>query len=224
MPFGGGPVVVLYKSSDAFSNPRGLAVDARNGRLFWAQGGALLTSTLQGGNVVVAVARAPDSFVTDIQVDPVAKQMYWADNGTDTIYRADYDCILAAAVPLGVAMPSVPASCIVDAVKLYSNPDAFSNPVGLAIDVDAGLMFWGERHDVMVASITGAQPRVLIPGTADNFPTAASLDRVHRRLFWTDNGSDAVSSVDYTGANLKVLYVNPDRYSNPMGVAVVPGD
>jgi DNA-binding beta-propeller fold protein YncE len=67
----------------------------------------------------------------------------------------------------------------------------------------------------------GGDPKVVVAGTTmQNYPTALAVDTMSKRLFWTDNVTDALSAVSYDGAGAIALATATDLYANPAGVAV----
>jgi DNA-binding beta-propeller fold protein YncE len=108
--YDGSSVETLYHNADPFSNPRGLAVDERQDRIFWAEGQVVRAAKLDGTGVVTV---ATGSFPTNTAVEPTTRKLYFTDNGTDTIQRANYD---GSAVEV-----------------IYTNPDSGANPRGIVI-------------------------------------------------------------------------------------------
>lgn len=109
--YAGGSSTLLYQSSNPLSNPRGLAIDLPNGKLFWAEGADVKTASLDGTLVTTPVAGAAPSAPSAVAVDPKAKRIYWTDTGTDAVHSAPYS--------------GSPAQ------KLF---DGANDPVGIAVD------------------------------------------------------------------------------------------
>ncbi|MHB8878334.1 MAG: NHL repeat-containing protein [Myxococcaceae bacterium] len=204
--FDGGARAALYTAGDRFLNPGGVAVDVPHGRLFWAEGGTVVSSDLDGHDVATLITATPGvNYASDVAVDPCAAQLYWADQGTDTINRSD---------SLGDQR-----------LVLYTNPDPTSNPRGVAVDRIHGKLFWADGFDIRAANLDGSQPAVIVPGGFQvNYPTAIALSVGRELIYWTDNGTDTVSVPTYAGTDVRVLFQSSDRYSNPRGIAVDPGN
>jgi len=94
---------VLYVSAGA--NPTAVAIDATAGRLYWMEPFALKMAKLDGTE---AKTIHTVSFGTGIAIDGKAGKIYFSDNGSDQIVRANLD-------------GSSPTS-------LYTNPVPTSNP------------------------------------------------------------------------------------------------
>lgn len=183
-------------------NPAGIAIDGARGKMFWAEGANVRSANLDGTQVAVVIAgQAP----TSVALDSAAQRLYWTDSGTDSINRVDYGGT--------------------NAMVLSTALDPASNPRGLAIDVDNGRLFWGEGANVRSCALDGTQATTLvagIPGT--NAPGAVAVDTRRRLLYWTDTGTDAAHTAPYSGASPRVLFQNSDRFANPQGIAVEPGE
>jgi DNA-binding beta-propeller fold protein YncE len=111
----GSNVVELYRSADAFNNPRGVAIDPGVGYLFWSEGNHVYRAALDGSGVTKIVAGMSDqNFPESLAVDAVRHRIYWTDNGTDGLYVADES---GANLQL-----------------LFQSSDAYSNPAAVAVD------------------------------------------------------------------------------------------
>jgi len=202
--YDGTGLTVLYTSADRFSNPSAVAIDVAHGKLFWTEGSDVRSANLDGTQVATIVAGGAGHFPTGLALDAAHQMLYWTDNGTDTVKRADY----AGANP----------------VVLYQSADAFSNPRGLAVDLGAGKLFWAEGADLRSCNLDGSQLAMVVQGTAEvDCPDAVALDPVDQLVYWTDNGADAVRVTGYSGGVPRTLFTNPDRFSNPQGIAFDPG-
>ncbi len=111
--YSGGDVQVLHTASDASANPTGVAVDAANNTLFWAEGSNVMRAALDGTGAVAVIPGTSHNFPTGVAVDVNAQVFYWTDNGTDAVSSAHYDGT--------------------NVLTLYTNPDAYSNPNGVAV-------------------------------------------------------------------------------------------
>ena len=195
--YDGTGATVLYTSTDPLSNPTGLAVDPSHGKIFWAEGANVRSSSLDGSLVKTVIAgTAPSS----VALDPLTQRVYWTDNGSDTVNRVDYSGANRAV--------------------LYTALDATSNPRGLAIDLTNSKLFWAEGSDIRSCNLDGTQLSTPVTGIV---PDAVALDPGRKLLYWSDNGTDSVHVAPYSGTPPRELFHNPDKFSNPQGVAVDPG-
>ncbi len=203
--YDGSGVTVLYSSTNALSNPTGLAIDVAHGKLFWAEGSNVRSSALDGSQLANVITGTATNLPTSVALDPVTSRVYWTDNGTDTVNRADYSGA--------------------NATVLYTAADATANPRGLAIDLAAGKLFWAEGAVIRSSLLDGTFVTTAVSGVASkNTPDAVAVDPTRKLLYWTDNGTDAVHVAPYSGGIPKALFQNPDKFSNPQGIAVDPGN
>ena len=160
--------------------------------LYWTEANLVRASRLDGSGVVTI---ATGGFPTGIAVDAASCKVYWADNETDSITRANLDG----------SLPQV----------VYSNADPFSNPNGIAVDDDAGKIFWTESNVVKWAGLDGSSPAVLYTAS---FPTGVSV--ASGAVFFTDNMTESMSRGDYAGHAPTVFTLSTDAFSNPSAVAI----
>ncbi len=199
---------VLFTSADAFSNPQGLAVDSAHGLVFWAEGGRVMRAPLDGGASETFIPAASNSYATSVALDAPGGLVYWTDNGTDSINRV--------------------ASDGSGRTVLHSASNGQANPGALAIDVGAGLMFWGEGAGLWSAPLDGGAASTVVAGTVNvTAVTGIAVDPEARQLYWTDNGTDALTRASYDGSGQVRLYSSPawspgggGNPTNPQGVAL----
>ncbi len=199
--YDGTAATVLYTSADKLANPTGLAVDPSHGSLFWAEGANVRSCRLDGTGVTTVVAGQANHQPSSVALDPASQRIYWTDIGTDAIRRADYNGANSTAI--------------------YSALDSKANPRGLAVDVANNKLFWAEDLAIRSSALDGSQVTTIVAGVVGmNAPDAIALDPVRRLLYWTDNGTDAVHVAGYSGTPARVLFQNPDKFSNPQGIAI----
>lgn len=160
--------------------------------------------------------------VQDLVVDPVNEYIYWTDSGADTVNRRSLN---------GTGTTEV----------LYSG---LINPYGIALDANAGTLFWTEWGDssngydffIQSANLNGTgSPVSLISfdGTSGGTPVYASLDvdPAAEKIYFTGEGSyTQVKTMDYNGRNVQnfttpsgsQIYGNLIDVSTTANLAVVP--
>lgn len=81
---------------------------------------------------------------------------------------------------------------------------AGENPTGLAVDPQAGFLFWGDswRNGVFRARLDGSDVRQL---AFSNSPRSLDVDAASRLLYWSDAGVGAVSSISYEGGQSQAI-------------------
>jgi len=161
--------------------------------LYWTENDVVRAMRLDGSNVATV---AKGAFPTGVAVDMTGKKLYWADNGSDTISRSNLDG----------SKPEV----------VYTSPDRFGNPHGVAVDGVAGMLFWTESSAVKSASLDGTGMAVAY---TRSYPTGVAVSGAGD-LFFTDNTTDTVSRGSYDAQPAVTLFTAADSFDNPTSVAV----
>jgi DNA-binding beta-propeller fold protein YncE len=129
----------------------GLAVDELHHKLYWtasvtSETGQILRANLDGSSVEVVVT--DHGRPARIALDPMGRKVYWTDYVLDLVARANFD---------GTGVEN-----------LYV-VGANLNPDGIALDLDAGKVYWGQSTDynrakIMRMNLNGANPEDLVSG------------------------------------------------------------
>jgi DNA-binding beta-propeller fold protein YncE len=177
--------------------PDGLAVDVAAGHLYWtnmgnpkANDGTLFRSDLDGGNLTTIVAPGGTFTPKQLQIDKPSGKLYWSDREGMRVMRANLD---------GSSIET-----LIDTSKGDSRPgvDATKWCVGIAIDADAGKLYWSQKGgdnagegSILRANLDiprGQSPtdRTDIELLYDKLPEPIDLDLdfQSRLLYWTDRG------------------------------------
>ncbi len=126
-------------------------------------------------------------------LDVAGGKMYFADNGTDSIYRADLD---------GENLQT-----------LITNQDTpISFPADVELDLGARKIYWSDPtlDKISRADFDGNNIETLYTGLSN--PYFFDLDTVNGEIYWAENNAEVihVSKMDGTG-HLRNLYVGVDR-------------
>jgi DNA-binding beta-propeller fold protein YncE len=177
--------------------PDGLAVDVAAGHLYWtnmgnpkANDGTLFRSDLDGGNLTTIISPGGTFTPKQLQIDKPNGKLYWSDREGMRVMRANLD--------------GSDIETLVDTSKGDSRPgvDATKWCVGIAIDADAGKLYWSQKGgdnagegSILRASLDiprGQSPtdRKDIELLYDKLPEPIDLDLDFRSrlLYWTDRG------------------------------------
>ena len=206
---------VLYNAPDPSLNPQGLALDVAHGVMFWVQGNNVMKAQLDGSGAAPFIVGTANDYPTAVALDAAGGVVFWADNGSDTVNRINSD---------GSGRQ-----------VLHHASDPYANPSALSVDVTAGLLFWGEGWDLVSAPLSGGALTTVVAGVMEkNTVTGTAVDPAARQVYWTDNGTDALSRSSYDGSGQERLYRStpylptglpdggPDgpNFTNPQGVAL----
>jgi len=177
--------------------PDGLAVDVAAGHLYWtnmgnpkANDGTIFRSDLDGRNLTTIVAAGSTFTPKQLQIDKRSGKLYWCDREGMRVMRANLD--------------GSNIETLVDTSRGDPRPGADASKwcVGIAIDADAGKLYWTQKGDdnagegsILQANLDlpkGQTPsnRTDIELLYDKLPEPIDLDLDlgSRRLYWTDRG------------------------------------
>jgi DNA-binding beta-propeller fold protein YncE len=177
--------------------PDGLAVDVAAGHLYWtnmgnpkANDGTIFRSDLDGRNLTTIVAPGGTFTPKQVQIDKPGGKLYWCDREGMRVMRANLD--------------GSNIETLVDASRGDPRPGADPNKwcVGVAIDADAGKLYWTQKggDNSGEGSILRTNlniPRGQTPANRTDIellydklpePIDLDLDLASRLLYWTDRG------------------------------------
>jgi DNA-binding beta-propeller fold protein YncE len=177
--------------------PDGLAADVAAGHLYWtnmgnpkANDGSIFRSGLNGRNMTTIIAPGDTFTPKQLQIDKPNGKLYWCDREGMRVMRANLD---------GAGIET-----LVDTSQGDPRPgaDPVKWCVGVAIDVDAGKLYWTQKGGdnagdgrILRANLDipkGQTPtnRTDIELLYDKLPEPIDLDLDlgTRMLYWTDRG------------------------------------
>ena len=133
-----------------------------------------------------------------------AAHVYWSDSDAATLWRANGDGS-AASVILPLA--------------------AGAEPRGIAIDEDAGFLYWAENgtNRIRRAELDGAGPQDIIT-TGLGFPADIEIDVAAGKLYWADRDLDIIrrANLDGSGAETIVSVPAPGNTAAPYFLELDP--
>ena len=184
-------------------DPRGIVLDAENGKMYWADAFApeVARANLDGTGFEVLVSTV--SRPVDIALDPVNNKIYWADDGTSSarIQRANLDGTNVEDVATG-----------------------FNDVLTVAVDPSGGKVYWvgddGSGDSMRRADLDGANPETII-ASVSRFTRNLEVEPANAKLYWTvatASGSIQVSNLN--GSNQQE-FLDTGSNSQPRGLALV---
>ncbi|MDE0682597.1 MAG: DUF4955 domain-containing protein, partial [Candidatus Poribacteria bacterium] len=156
-------------------------------------GRATITVTASDGHSSIE-----QTFTITVVAPPSANsKIYWSDNGTDKIQRANID-----------------GSNVED---LVTRP-TLSAPVGIALDISGGKMYWiDETTDkIQRSNLDGSSIEDLIT-TGLDLPSGIALDISSSKMYWMDRGIDKIQRANIDGSNVEDLVTG---LTAPRGIAL----
>ena len=179
-------------------------------KMFWADGGGdIYRADIDGSNPEVIVKGLTSPY--GVALDPVARKVYWTRNavapGTTAIGRANFD-----------------GSGIEGLVKGLDG-----QTTGIALDVDAGKMYWGYVDPyidsiyagmILRADLDGSDVETVVSGLF--FPAGIALDAGAGFLYWTDTGRGTAEGwVGRLSLNTWGVETLLEGLVNPRGLAIL---
>lgn len=197
---GSGAAIILPLAAGA--EPRGIAIDATGGFLYWAENGTnLIRRAGVDGSAPEDIVTAGLGFPADIEIDSAAGKLYWADRDLDVIRRANLDGSGAETVV------SVPAS---------GNNGA---PYFLELDPDHNKLYWSDFDSGAIhrANLDGSSAETFV----SDLDRVRDIEIVNGKIYWTDRDTRLVQRQNLDGTLRETLY-GPSGLVLPHGLALDP--
>ena len=134
-----------------------------------------------------------------VTVDDVNGCVYWTNNNSGEIWRANLDGSSAAPVLTGL-----------------------TTPIGIAVDPSGEKIYWFDdtANELWRADFDGSNAAALIT-TGISTPKALAIDATGGKVYWTDNGSSPglgeIKRADLDGSNVETV---TSGLVNPFGIAL----
>lgn len=162
-------------------NPRFIALDLSQGKMYWTDVGTIKSANLDGSNVASLISGLPCPM--GIGLDTAGRMIYWTDCVTNKIQRSSMD------------NPSVQ-----DVITLSGSLR------GLALDIPRNKMYWTNiaTNTIQRADLNGNNLESLVSGVT--FPHGISLDLSHDKLYWTEE--DRIKRANLDGTGVETLSVS----------------
>lgn len=175
------------------SDPQGVAVDARNGWIYWTDAAGngttgderIQRARLDGTNVqtVLTFDRNNPGNPGDIALDVSAGKMYWANTNpvNSQVQRADLDGSQLEALVANLGAPS-----------------------GLALDLTRGHVYWTDVNAdrIQRADLNGRRVRDVV-ALGRSLPNYLDLDPQGGHLYWTDQ--DEIRRANLDGSSVESI-------------------
>jgi len=227
-----GPGPGLQTIVGGLSDPRGMALDTQNSKMYWTELGlgSIRRANLDGTGVEPVVATS--DMGGGIALDVLAGKLYWSDGtiGAGQIKRANFDgsgietivnsgLFHAAAVSLDLIQQKVYWTDLegnldgngkiqrsnLDGSNIETILTGIDEANGLAVDPVAGKIYWPEltTNRIRRANLDGSSVEDVVVVDLIN-PTTVALDLSAGKIYWTDSlgGPNPVVTNKIERANL----------------------
>ncbi|XP_070533718.1 pro-epidermal growth factor-like isoform X4 [Ptychodera flava] len=187
----GGDPQMLSQSDGAY----GIDYDCTSGYLFWSsvEQNAIFRGKLEDGKITEeeTIVETGVEIPTDVAVDWVNGNVYWADNEHELIASASLDG------------SSVTLDLLGDTER--------RDPLAVAVNPDAGFMYWGYEHRVDLATteygieratLDGANSTILVDGL--DALSGLKYDQYTDQLCWCD-GVSTIECLDLATSEREVV-------------------
>jgi DNA-binding beta-propeller fold protein YncE len=199
-------------SGSPFGNPNGLAVDASAGKIYVADGtgGQAIRVMSENGSGVVSTLVSVGINVSGLVVDALDQLLYFT---TQSATAADDRVMRVSLNGSGLT-------------TLFSGAANFSNPDGLAVDVNAGKIFVADGtggQSIKVGNLNGSGSMTTLLSVGINV-TGLALDEADQLIYFTTSSStpadDRLMPVGYNGTGATTLFSGSSAFSEPTGLAL----
>jgi hypothetical protein len=181
----------------ANAEPRGIAVAAEAGLLYWTENGTnrIRRAGLDGSSPEDVISSGL-GFPADIEIDAAGGKLYWADRDLDVIRRANLD---GTSVETVVNVPA---------------PGNNAAPYFLELDVSAGKIYWSDFDSGVIhrANLDGSLQENFITG----LDRVRDIEVVDDMIYWTDRDARLVQRQRLDGTQRDTLH-GPTGWCFPMG-------
>lgn len=237
----GSEASILYSSSDGLRDPRGIAVNAATGALYIADSD---TNTIYAGdlagNTISPLIQGLSNPADVVLVDDV---LYWANQGSDSISKANLDGTGVVNVLAGL---DAPYYLSVDAVNEHIYWTDFNSGIihragldgsmsgdyitglqrvrDVEVDAAAGKVYWADRNspDIRRQSLDGADVEVLYDSTDGlGRPHGLWLDPDNELIYWTDTTTGDVVRGNLDGIGTPEIVFNGASLNGPWELQLV---
>ena len=172
-------------------------------------------------------------------MDLVAGRMYWTEQGTGTIRRADLDgtngeTLIEAEGPKGIALDVIERKMYWTAKEVGRFSDVgvvqrsnlnganvetlvagLGDPEDIALDLVAGKMYYSVGSRIRRSNLDGSNSEPLVSRVGG--PVEIALDVVEGKMYWADKRHGKIHRSDLDGGNVEEIVTGLVR---PVGIAL----
>ncbi len=185
----------LTTPSSGFGSPRGIAIDAINGRVYWADfnGGSIHRCSLDGSHdqVLVTGLETP----ADMALDTDMGLLYWAETDAHRICR--------------MATDSNHLEVVIDQV---------SEPYYIALDLVHGQLYWSEFNSPTLNRMDLMSNEAEVYLTGLDRVRDIVVEPEQGKVYWADRDSSKIQRANLDGTEIEDLFNASDGLDRPHGL------
>ncbi len=201
-------------------HPKGLIIDAKNGFMYWTNGGQAESKALDGSiqkcqinncsnTVKTIVGEGKTAEPIQLTLDKVNGYIYWSDSARDLVQRSKLD-----------------GSNVETVLVLKAENRSWLQPTGCEIDEESGVLYWAEKSTNRIGRVELANLKLpYTPKKSDyivieglNAPAEIKIDKGQHKIFIADRNSNRILWVSLDGGIPNEI-VNT-KYSRPVGLTL----
>ncbi|HEY3403543.1 MAG TPA: hypothetical protein VGK59_09165 [Ohtaekwangia sp.] len=222
---------VVADNSDGLDTISGIAVDFIGGKVYAVEelNNRIVRFNIDGTGSFEVLYDAEDSvnFPTSIAVHPASNTLYWANSGTGQIKKGSMTGGTASSINFGI--DTVVTYC-------YGLVVDSKNKLIIFSDLARNAGIWYAKTDgTKIDGLNTVLPlfsRASSSGTVLRNPSSIFLDEENKRIYWADEGLNAISVgiyVQYTdtqlaGSSSGLVFDHEDNLDRPDAIAVDNGN
>jgi hypothetical protein len=201
-------------------HPRGLIINAKNGFMYWTNGGQTESKALDGSiqkcqinncsnTVKTIVEEGKTAEPIQLTLDKVNGYIYWSDLARDLVQRSKLD-----------------GSKVETVLVLKAENKSWLQPTGCEIDEESGILYWAEKNTNRIGRVELANLKLpYTPKESDYFVTEnlnaiyhIKIDKGRHKIFIAERHGNKISWVSLDGGIPNEI-VNT-KYTQPVGLAI----
>ena len=221
-------------------NSSSLALDAAEGKMYYATRGKIQRADLDGSNVETLVSGVNSS---SLALDVTESKIYWTERSEHRILRANLDgsnvetlagghgqsrAVLRVSAPYGLALDTAWSKMYwtdmgTDTIQRAdldgSNVETLISGVNsssLALDAAEGKMYYATRGKIQRADLDGSNVETLVTGVTT---FGLALNVAEGKIYWTYRHRGKIQRADLDGSNVETLVAGLDT---PDGITLGP--
>jgi DNA-binding beta-propeller fold protein YncE len=176
--------------NDSGGAPRGVAVDPENKKIYWTE-----TGTNKGISKINMDGTEREHLTSEpsfgyIAIDIGAQVLYWADSGSEKIFRA-----------------SIAKTLTVETI-VENQPHAF----GVAVEPAIGKVYWEEisgSDTIRRANLNGTSPETVVTRSKAGMDGGLAVDGTTGKIYWNERTPKTVGAANLDGSSPGVLFSTP---------------